>query len=343
MAGLLCASWPEAQAASPSTTRSHLDGPPPAGRGKPTDAKMPLLVCFWLPSAPARWSRSSRGTTRCRWRHRLRAWPLQRRWVARSAGTTGFVDYKSRLDPGVATGLALTVALALGHPRGHRAGGARVPGANELGALDLDDSVAQWGADHAGPVSEKGLTLITQLGEGWFAVVLVIVVSRRRLPAPSESVDPRVPDDRARRPVAAHERHQGAAGPRATDTQSDRGDAGPVVPERSHDHGRSDVGSSRARSRTRSTATAAHSSPAVRSESPSPLPALASSSTCTGSPTRSPGSSSAGPGSLPVRSRSAALLQFGAVAEEAVHEAASNAAASQRTARLAGRPETQWG
>jgi undecaprenyl-diphosphatase len=84
---------------------------------------------------------------------------------------------KSRLDPGVATGLALTVALAL-----------VILGGIVLGVLaylvrtssvlsNLDDSVAQWGADHAGPVSEKGLTLITQLGEGWFAVVLVIVVS----------------------------------------------------------------------------------------------------------------------------------------------------------------------
>jgi membrane-associated phospholipid phosphatase len=84
---------------------------------------------------------------------------------------------KSRLDPGVATGLALTVALAL-----------VILGGIVLGTLaylvrtssvlsNLDDSVAQWGADHAGPVSEKGLTLITQLGEGWFAVVLVIVVS----------------------------------------------------------------------------------------------------------------------------------------------------------------------
>jgi membrane-associated phospholipid phosphatase len=84
---------------------------------------------------------------------------------------------KSRLNPQVATGLALTVAL-----------GVVVVGGIVLGTLAylvrsssvlaaLDDSVAQWGADHAGPVSEKGLTLSTQLGETWFAVVLVIVVS----------------------------------------------------------------------------------------------------------------------------------------------------------------------
>jgi undecaprenyl-diphosphatase len=84
---------------------------------------------------------------------------------------------KSRLNPEVATGLALTVAL-----------GAVVVGGIVLGTLaylvrtnsqllDLDASVAQWGADHAGPVSERGLNLITQLGETWFAVVLVIVVA----------------------------------------------------------------------------------------------------------------------------------------------------------------------
>ena len=83
----------------------------------------------------------------------------------------------SRLDPGVATGLALTIALA-----------AIVLGGVVLGALsylvrtdsqlvDVDASVAQWGADHAGPVSERALTAITQLGETWVVVVLAIVVA----------------------------------------------------------------------------------------------------------------------------------------------------------------------
>jgi membrane-associated phospholipid phosphatase len=84
---------------------------------------------------------------------------------------------KSRLDPEVATGLALTVALALVLVGGIVLATLAylVRTTSVLG--DLDDPVAQWAADHAGPVSEKGLTLITQLGEGWFAVVLVIVVS----------------------------------------------------------------------------------------------------------------------------------------------------------------------
>lgn len=84
---------------------------------------------------------------------------------------------KSRLNPQVATGLALTVAL-----------GVVVVGGLVLGTLGylvrtssvlagVDESVAEWGADHAGPVSERWLPVITQLGETWLAVVLVIVVS----------------------------------------------------------------------------------------------------------------------------------------------------------------------
>ena len=84
---------------------------------------------------------------------------------------------KGRLDPAVATGLALTIAL-----------GVVIVGGIVLGTLaylvrsssvlsGVDDSVAQWGADHAGPVSERGLELITALGETWLAALLVVVVS----------------------------------------------------------------------------------------------------------------------------------------------------------------------
>jgi membrane-associated phospholipid phosphatase len=83
----------------------------------------------------------------------------------------------SRLSPEAVTGLALTVAL-----------GAVLLGGVVLGALaylvrtnsrlvDLDASVAQWGADHAGPFTERGLTAITQLGATWLVFVLGIVVA----------------------------------------------------------------------------------------------------------------------------------------------------------------------
>ena len=82
-----------------------------------------------------------------------------------------------RLNPKVATGLALTVAL-----------GAVVLGGFILGALaylvrtnsqvlDLDASVAQWGADHASPMSDRALEVITQLGATWLVVVLALVVA----------------------------------------------------------------------------------------------------------------------------------------------------------------------
>jgi membrane-associated phospholipid phosphatase len=82
-----------------------------------------------------------------------------------------------RLNPKVATGLALTVAL-----------GAVALGGIMLGALaylvrtnsqlvDLDASVAQWGADHAGSVSDRGLQAITQLGATWLVVMLAVVVA----------------------------------------------------------------------------------------------------------------------------------------------------------------------
>jgi undecaprenyl-diphosphatase len=84
---------------------------------------------------------------------------------------------KSRLNAEGATGLALTVGL-----------GAVMMGGIVLGSLaylvransrvaDVDASVAQWGADHAGSVSERGLTLITQLGETWFVFILAIIIA----------------------------------------------------------------------------------------------------------------------------------------------------------------------
>jgi membrane-associated phospholipid phosphatase len=84
---------------------------------------------------------------------------------------------KGRLNPEAATGLALTVALGMIIVGGIVLGTLAYLVRTSSALSDLDDSVAQWGATNAGPISERGLTLITQLGEGWLAVVLVIVVS----------------------------------------------------------------------------------------------------------------------------------------------------------------------
>jgi undecaprenyl-diphosphatase len=83
----------------------------------------------------------------------------------------------SRLNPEAATGLALTVGLL-----------AVIVGGLVLGVLaylvrsnsqlvDLDASVAEWGADHSGPVSERGLDVVTQLGGTWLVTLLAIVVA----------------------------------------------------------------------------------------------------------------------------------------------------------------------
>ena len=81
-----------------------------------------------------------------------------------------------RLDPGVATGLALTLAL-----------GAILVGGLVLAVLaylvrssdrlvELDASVAQWGFDHASDVSDDGLKVVTTLGETWFVIVAAVVL-----------------------------------------------------------------------------------------------------------------------------------------------------------------------
>lgn len=81
----------------------------------------------------------------------------------------------SRLDPGVSTGLALTIALGVVVLGGIVLGFLAYLVRTDSQLIDLDASVAQWGADHAGPTSERVLTGITQLGETWFVVVLAVV------------------------------------------------------------------------------------------------------------------------------------------------------------------------
>jgi membrane-associated phospholipid phosphatase len=83
---------------------------------------------------------------------------------------------KSRLNPEVATGLALTIALALVIVGGIVLGFLSYLVRTNSSLLELDASVAQWASDHAGPVSESGLTLITQLGETYFALLGAFVV-----------------------------------------------------------------------------------------------------------------------------------------------------------------------
>ena len=91
----------------------------------------------------------------------------------------------SRLNPEIATGLALTIALGVFAVGGFVIGGLAYLVRTKSRLVDLDASVAQWGADHVDPESERWLTVITQLGATWFVVGLafvVAVVSHRRRP-----------------------------------------------------------------------------------------------------------------------------------------------------------------
>ena len=97
----------------------------------------------------------------------------------------------ARLDPKVATGLALTAALVISF----------------LGALvlailaylirsnpqlrRLDHGVAQWGHDHAGSVSTDGLNVVTSLGVWWVVLpVAAAVVAIESFRVPSRWIVP---------------------------------------------------------------------------------------------------------------------------------------------------------
>jgi membrane-associated phospholipid phosphatase len=82
-----------------------------------------------------------------------------------------------RLNPKVATGLALTVALGVVVLGGIMLGALAYLVRSNSQLVDLDASVAQWGADHTGPVSDRALEAITQLGATWLVVMLALVVA----------------------------------------------------------------------------------------------------------------------------------------------------------------------
>jgi membrane-associated phospholipid phosphatase len=82
-----------------------------------------------------------------------------------------------RLDPRVATGLALTLALVVIVVGGLLLGllAYLVRGSGEL--VQLDESVANWGDRHASAFSTDGLTAISHLGEPRAIVALAVVLA----------------------------------------------------------------------------------------------------------------------------------------------------------------------
>ena len=96
---------------------------------------------------------------------------------------------RSRLDPGTATGLALTLAL-----------GAAVLGGLLLGLLAYlmrtndrlgrpRPSVGQWGADHATHWSTQLLQLVTDLASTPMTIAVIVVVAVVEMIRAAEQVD----------------------------------------------------------------------------------------------------------------------------------------------------------
>ena len=84
---------------------------------------------------------------------------------------------EARLNAEVATGLALTIALGLVLLGGLLLASFTYLMRTNSQLVDLDASVAQWGANHATAVSQRVLGWITHLGDTLLVVGLAIVVA----------------------------------------------------------------------------------------------------------------------------------------------------------------------
>ena len=81
-----------------------------------------------------------------------------------------------RLDPGTATGLALTLALGMAVAGGLVVGALAYLMRSSGTLVSIDRSAGQWGQDHATSWSTDAIQLVTDLGAWWFVVSLAVVV-----------------------------------------------------------------------------------------------------------------------------------------------------------------------
>lgn len=84
---------------------------------------------------------------------------------------------RGRLDPATATGLALTLALAVTILGGLMLGTLAYLVRSNARLVELDASVGQWGADHATPRSTQLLQLVTDLASTPVTIAVIIVVA----------------------------------------------------------------------------------------------------------------------------------------------------------------------
>ncbi len=82
-----------------------------------------------------------------------------------------------RLDPGAATGLALTIALGAFLVGGLLLGLLAYLMRSSAALVELDASATQWSAEHSGPFAERCLKLITELGSTVVVIVLAAVLA----------------------------------------------------------------------------------------------------------------------------------------------------------------------
>ena len=99
--------------------------------------------------------------------------------------------WRRRRDPSVATGLALTIALVIVFVGGIGLGLLAYFVRTDSQLIELDASIAQWGADHASAWSTDAIETLTHLGDTLLVVVLaVVLVAVEMLRAPSRWLIP---------------------------------------------------------------------------------------------------------------------------------------------------------
>jgi undecaprenyl-diphosphatase len=95
--------------------------------------------------------------------------------VGRHPGLRSFLD--ARLDPAVATGLALTAAMVVAIGGGVLFGALAYLTRTNSDLTGIDNSVAKWGNSHASAWSMHALNDVTQLGGIYAVIVLCIVLA----------------------------------------------------------------------------------------------------------------------------------------------------------------------
>jgi undecaprenyl-diphosphatase len=98
---------------------------------------------------------------------------------------------RGRLDPGAATGLALTLALAVAVIGGLMVGVLAYLMRSNARLVELDRSVGQWEADHASHWSTQLLQLVTDLASTPMTVIVIVVVAAvEMVRAPNKWIPP---------------------------------------------------------------------------------------------------------------------------------------------------------